>query len=361
MEELMTAKYKVMHKKRHWLQLVLIGLASFLAIVVLVPVLMTKGLPSSKSTEIPAAAGEYNASGFPDGGEPGLTIPVYLSKDKKVQQLDLEQYVRGVVAAEMPIDFELEALKAQAMAARTYIVRRLLEKDLSGVPVEGAVVTDTITHQAYVSEQELKQRWSGSQYAANMDKLHRAVAETKDLILTYEGKPIQATFFSTSNGYTENSEDYWGDRIAYLRSVPSPWDVKLSPRYKETISISSKELVQKLGLRTAVPVSANQSNSLRVIGKTESNRIKTLTVGGKMFTGREFREKLGLNSTHFQWSWKGSELQITTFGYGHGVGMSQWGANGMAKEGKKAEEIVKYFYTGIQISSDTSLLKGKSF
>lgn len=357
----MTAKYKVMHKKRHWLQLVLIGLASFLAIVVLVPVLTTKGLPSSKSTEVPGAAEPYNTKGLPAGGEPGLTIPVYLSKDKKVQQLDLEQYVRGVVAAEMPIDFELEALKAQAMAARTYIVRRLLEKDLSGVPVEGAVVTDTITHQAYVSEQELKQRWSGAQYAANMDKLNRAVEETKDMILTYEGKPIQATFFSTSNGYTENSEDYWGDRIPYLRSVPSPWDVKLSPRYKETISISSKELGQKLGLRTAIPVSANQSNSLRVIGKTEGNRIKTLTVGGKTFSGREFREKLGLNSTHFQWSWKGSELQITTFGYGHGVGMSQWGANGMAKEGKKAEEIVKYFYTGIQVSSDTPLLKGKSF
>lgn len=352
-------KYTIRHKPKPWLPLLVIGLLSSLAIIILVPLFKDRGAPADGDS-----GGSRLAADLPGGGLASAyaqTVPVYMTKDKKTLEVDLEQYVRGVVAAEMPIDFEPEALKAQALAARTYIVRRLLEQDRTGVPVSGAVVTDTVTHQAFVSEQELKQRWSGEKYSVNMDKLNKAVQETKDQILTYEGKPIQATFFSTSNGYTENSEDYWGDKIPYLRSVPSPWDATLSPRYKETVTLSAKELQQKLGLRSAIPVSTGSSSGIRVIEKSEGKRIKKLSVGGQTMSGREFREKLGLNSSHFQWSWKGSEVLITTFGYGHGVGMSQWGANGMAKEGKKAEEIVKYFYTGIELGQASTLLKGKSF
>ncbi|MCU6339437.1 SpoIID/LytB domain-containing protein, partial [Enterobacter quasiroggenkampii] len=136
--------------------------------------------------------------------------------------------MRGVLAAEMPSSFELEALKAQAMAARTYIMRRLLAQDTSGAP-EGSDVTDTVSHQAYKPLAEME-RLTNEATA----KLSRVVEETQDQIITYEGKPIMAAFFSTSNGYTENSEDYWGNPVPYLKSVASPWDERVAPRFAES-------------------------------------------------------------------------------------------------------------------------------
>jgi stage II sporulation protein D len=347
-----------MIRKKDVIRWAAICLSSFVAVIVLVPSILVKKeahVPmASVTSPVPAVQSSPAAEGA------AAQVAIYMTKQKKVEQLPLELYVRGVLAAEMPIEFELEAMKAQAMAARTYIIRRMMEQDVSNVPVAGAWVTDTVAHQAYTSDAELKAHW-GEAYAVNSDKLDRAVNETKDRILTYEGKPIQATFFSTSNGYTENSEDYWNAYIPYLRSVPSPWDVKLSPRYKETVTIPYKVLQQKLNTPGIVPVSANSRNSLKILGMTSGHRVKQVSVAGKLFTGREIRERLELNSSQFDWSWKGSDLQITTYGYGHGVGMSQWGANGMAQEGRKAEEIVKYFYTGIAINNASKLANFKNF
>ncbi|MDF2927468.1 MAG: stage sporulation protein [Paenibacillaceae bacterium] len=282
-------------------------------------------------------------------------VPVFLSKEKRVDQIPIEAYVRGVIAAEMPIDFELEALKAQALAARTYIVRRMLDQDTSQVPVPGAIVTDTVSHQAYITEAQLNLKWSGKDAAANMEKLNRAVTETRGQIILYQGKPINAVFFSTSNGYTENSEDYWGEAVPYLRSVTSPWDAKLSPHAKETIKLPYKTFLSKLGLTGTVSASAAVSGT-KTVKTTAGHRIGKISIGGKVFTGREVREKLGLYSSQFQWKLKGTDVEITTYGYGHGVGMSQWGANGMAKQGKTAAEIIQHYYTGVQIgnTNDTS-------
>ncbi|WP_243633393.1 stage II sporulation protein D [Paenibacillus xerothermodurans] len=343
--------------KQKVLQWVAACLSGFIAVIVAVPSILEKDTPAPSPTP---AAFDDDAPVIIERKQaettPSLEVALYLTKQKKVVRLELNQYVRGVIAAEMPIEFELEAMKAQAMAARTYIIRRYVQQDFSNVPVAGAWVTDTIAHQAYVSDDELKQRWGADAYTANSDKLDRAVNETEDFILTYADEPIQANFFSTSNGYTENSEDYWNAYIPYLRSVPSPWDIHLSPRYAETVSISAKELQRRLGTNRMIPVSAGKSSGLRVLETSQGRRIKKMTVGGKVFSGREIRERLGLNSSHFQWNWKGTDLIITTFGYGHGVGMSQWGANGMAREGKTAEEIVKHYYTGIAIQSAASLI-----
>lgn len=277
-----------------------------------------------------------------------IIIPVYLTQEKRIERVALEHYVRGVLAAEMPVEFELEALKAQAIAARTYIIRRIAERDFSQVPVQEAWVTDTIVHQAYLTDKQLKGKWGLFEYAANMDKLNRAVNETKGMIITYADKPIVASFFSTSNGYTENSEDYWSEYIPYLRSVPSPWDRSISPKYQETVSMNYSDFLGKLGLSGVTAVSTGNSE-IRIIEKTEGNRIKKVTIGGKIFTGREVREKLGINSSQFTWKRDGSKIEFTTFGYGHGVGMSQWGANGMAKEGKNAAEILTYYYKGVSL------------
>lgn len=288
-----------------------------------------------------------------------IAVGVYLSREHKIASVPLEQYVRGVVAAEMPIEFEPEALKAQAIAARTYIVRRLVNGDVSGLSSEatsaGAVVTDTVKHQVYATDQQLKARWGKAAYGANMDKISRAVGETQGMIATYRGEPIQAVFFSTSNGYTENSEDYFRDYIPYLRSVPSPWDQAIAPRYKETVVLKATEAYKKLGIPQAIAASAKTSGAT-VMERTEGRRIKSVRIAGKTFTGREVREKLGLNSSQFNWKLRDGKIEITTYGYGHGIGMSQWGANGMAKEGKTAEQILKHYYTGIAIEQASKLL-----
>jgi stage II sporulation protein D len=276
-----------------------------------------------------------------------IAIKVYRTEKKAVETIPLESYVEGVVAAEMPAEFELEALKAQALAARTYIVRRLREGNFADVP-EGAHVLDTIHHQVYLDDQQRKTRW-GEKYDWKSMRIRQAVQATAGMILTYQGEPIDATFFSTSNGFTENASEYWQQSIPYLRSVASPWDAQ-SPRFEERKVISVSELEQKLGITLDAAASGGGA-WYSVLERTTGNRIGKIRIGKKEFTGREIRERLGLNSSAFTMELANDRVLITTRGYGHGVGMSQWGANGMAKDGKNAEQIVKYFYRCISLQN----------
>ncbi|MGG4144794.1 stage II sporulation protein D [Paenibacillus algorifonticola] len=289
----------------------------------------------------------------------GLIVRTYMMKEQRTESLPLEEYVRGVIAAEMPADFELEALKAQAIAARTYIVRRLVSGDDSGVEHVEADVTDTIAHQAYLPLAQLKQHWQRAKQSANMKKLNEAVKQTEGLIVTYNGEPIQAAFFSTSSGYTENSEDYWSSGIPYLRSVASPWDIELSPRYKESVELTLAQFYEKLGLQGESRVQP----SIRVLAATAGKSISQIEIAGTVFTGREVRERLGLASAAFTWKMNDKTITITTYGYGHGVGMSQWGANGMAKLGYSAKDILTYYYTDVKVeqaSKFSGVLLGRS-
>lgn len=284
-------------------------------------------------------------------------VRVYLTKDKRIETVPLEVYVQGVLAGEMPIEFELEALKAQAIAARTYIIRRIALKDASDIANKQGDVTDTIKHQVYIPIVKLERKWSGEAKKVNLTKLKRAVAETKGLIITYENEPIQASFFSTSNGYTENSEDYWGQKLPYLRSVTSPWDAEISPRYKETIELTKQEFYSKMGFSGS---HATAKPAIKVIDRTEGKRIKSIKINGKSFSGREVRERLNLASSQFTWKIKKNDIIITTYGFGHGVGMSQWGANGMAQEGHKAEDIVRYYYSGTKVEQASKIPNEKN-
>jgi stage II sporulation protein D len=328
---------------------VTIAVCSMLAVILLLPSFLVKPDANGSVRESPAerVADLAALSG-------SVIVPVYLTKEERIEQVPLETYVRNVLAAEMPADFELEALKAQAIAARTYIVKRRLDGDFSQVPVQGALVTDTVAHQAYLSEEQMSKLSATKDAEWQVEKLNRAVAETAGFIMTYNQKPIQAMFFSTSNGYTENSEDYFRDYIPYLRSVPSPWDKEISPKFQTTVRMDVKEFARRLGLGD---IQANALSGMKVSGTTAGNRVKSLTVAGKTLTGREVREKLGLASSHFTWKLAGSQIEITSYGYGHGVGMSQWGANGMAKEGKTAEQILLYYYQGVDIVPAEKLLK----
>lgn len=341
-------------------------LAAFFMVLIVIPGVLVERivLPTSLNpakTQVPGARSGGQAldstSTQSDALSNRIAVPVYLAEQKTIETIPLEDYVRGVLAAEMPIDFELEALKAQALAARTYVVRRMVEQDTSQVPVEGAIVTDTVSHQVYLNDQTLAERWKDEAYARNMAKLNQAVEETRDMIITYEGKPINATFFSTSNGYTENAEDVWPFSLPYLKSVRSPWDAQ-SPRFTETVTFAYGDLLKKLGV-SSISTNASDKTAIRVLEYSEGRRVKKVMIGGKSFAGTDVREKLGLKSTHFEWKWEGSgkkaKLHITTYGYGHGVGMSQWGANGLAENGRSAEEIIRYYYQGVTISKASNI------
>ena len=282
----------------------------------------------------PLAVSTYQA-------EEDIAVPVFRSETEQVEHVPLEQYVIGVVASEMPADFEIEALKAQALTARTYIIQHMLKPSEIQLP-EGAIVTDSVMHQVYQNEQELKQNW-GEDFDWKMARIEAAVLSTQGEVLTFDGEPITASFFSTSNGYTENSEDYWQNPIPYLRSVASPWDQN-SPRFTAQKAISISEFQEKLG------VTLPEDGTVRtIVSRTDGGRVATAVINGDELNGREIREKLELDSSDFQWQRQGDQVIIQTRGWGHGVGMSQYGADGMAKEGKTYKEIVHHYYKDIAI------------
>ncbi|CEI80793.1 stage II sporulation protein D [Oceanobacillus oncorhynchi subsp. incaldanensis] len=272
-------------------------------------------------------------------GASPFNVSVMRVSNEEVENVPVEQYVAGVVSSEMPAEFELEALKAQAIAARTFTVNFLL----NGEKNDSYDLTDSTQHQVYKSEQELQEQW-GAEYHEKMNKINQAVKETEGQIITYNSAPITASFFSTSNGYTENSEDYWEGEVAYLRSVESPWD-EASPEFTQQTTLTVAEVSEAL----EIPLQDDKAIPME-ISHTDSGRVDEITVAGNAFTGPDFRDKLGLRSSDFTIEQSDSHLIFTTQGYGHGVGMSQYGANGMAAEGKNYEEIIHHYYTDVEIS-----------
>lgn len=284
-------------------------------------------------------------------GEPkseDFTVAVFSDQKNQVEEIELETYVEGVVASEMPASFEDEALKAQALAARTYVTELIANGGATGLPVE-AEITDTIAHQVYKDDEELKQIW-GEAYESNKEKIEQAVAATKGEVLTYQGKPITASFFSTSNGWTENAKDYWEEDVPYLQSTESEWDLEVSPEFLHEITMPVDEFETKLG------IILSEGEIGTIVERTAGQRIKTVSIAGQTFSGREIREKLELRSSDFHWTLQGDSIVIETKGYGHGVGMSQYGANGMAIEGNTYGDIVTHYFKGVEITSVDTIL-----
>lgn len=283
----------------------------------------------------------------PEAAErPAAVVPVFLTDRNEVAEIPLEDYVRGVVAGEMPVEFELEALKAQAIAARTYAVRRLAQGERTDLPppAAGAAVTDTTADQVYVTEEELRAKWGMFEYARKMEKLSRAVKETEGIVLTYGGEPIEAVFFSMSNGFTENSEEVWQEQLPYLRSVKSPWEERYAPDFERETELVLRTFYEKMGLPPS-----SKAPEIAILERTEGGRAASVSIAGRRYTGREVRERLGLPSADFDWRIAEGRIIFRTRGSGHGVGLSQWGANGMAKEGHSAEEILLYYYKGAKL------------
>ncbi len=282
---------------------------------------------------------------------PGKTINVYLHDEKKVVTLDLEEYILRVVAAEMPAGYEPEALKAQACAARTYSVNRLQNGGCSRS--EGAGVCTSSAHcQAYISPEKMKKNWGGK-YEEKYNKIKKAVEDTRGMIIVYKGKPISALYHSTSGGYTENSEDVFASAKPYLRAVKSEGEEPYAPRFHGQVKVSYSKFADKIKSysKGAEITEDNIKTCISDIKRSGTGRVETIKIGGKMFTGRDIRKIFGLNSTNFKISCEGGRVVFDTIGFGHGVGLSQTGANAMAKNGAGYAEILKHYYTGVDIVS----------
>ena len=329
---------------KHW-KPVLFTLSIIAIVVILIPALLV--VPFSDRLET-AAEPEPLPKEKQKKEDPVASINVFRNQKNTVETVDLEDYVVGVVAAEMPSSFEMEALKAQALTARTFVTKTLTAQKKKENPA-GADITDTVNDQVYLSDEELRAQW-GNQYEERRKRIQEAVQATKGQILTYKDELITPSFFSTSNGYTENSEDYWQNSLPYLRSVESPWDKK-SPKYLQETKIALSEFERLLGIQVGSKTDIGQ-----IISRTDGKRIAQIKIGGKTLTGKEVREKLNLKSSDFTWYRTGNQVVITTKGYGHGVGMSQYGANGMAQEGKTYKDIIAHYYKGVTINEATAYL-----
>jgi len=265
-------------------------------------------------------------------------IRVKRIKTEKIEKIPLEEYIVGVLAGEMPIDFSLEALKAQAVASRSYALKRIEYNKNKEYDV-----VDSIMNQVYLDEEYLKDAW-GLSYVKNINKLRKAVNETIDEYLEYNNSVIDALFFSTSNGYTENSELVFGFDCEYLKSVESPWDKEVSSAYQTTKTMSLTEFYKKIN------IPYNKNLNIEIVKRSSTGRILLLKINGKDFKGTELYNLLSLRSTDFTLELLGDEIKITTKGYGHGVGMSQYGALGMAKKGYTYEEILKHYYQNVNLT-----------
>lgn len=263
-------------------------------------------------------------------------VRVLRSETGKIDKIPLEEYVMGVIAGEMPISFELEALKAQTIASRSYVMYQMIKNQKKDYDV-----VDTVLNQVFLDSNEMKKKW-GNKYNQYVKKIKQAVEETSYQYVLYEGEIAETLFFSTSVGYTENSEEVFVSKVPYLRSVESSWD-DISPVFAEKNTYSILKFLKKLNLEESDKL------KIEILSTTSTGRIKKIKINGKSFTGKEIATKLGLRSTYFTITEKDGEVSIKTKGYGHGVGMSQYGAQGMALEGYTYEEILKHYYTGIEI------------
>ena len=289
-----------------------------------------------------------------------MTVPIYFTKEKEVKNFSLEEYMIGSVLAQMPADFEPEALKAQAVLARTYILRRAqTEKQSPTESLCGALISDdTELYQGFFTEEKAKEFYTEDKFKGGYEKAYQkvksAVDQVIDYTLTYKGEPVIAAFHAVSSGYTESAENAWGQDIPYLQAVKSESDKDVDGM-ENTVTFTAADLKETL---CAVyddidfsPVSSAES-WIKITDKTQRGYILKLEVCGKEISGRDFAEILGIASPCFTVDFSNTKFNFTSKGYGHLVGMSQYGANAMAKNGKNFKDILTYYYTDCEITEE---------
>ncbi len=279
---------------------------------------------------------------------PRLEVCVFRTATGQLVRVELEEYVLGVLGTEMPANFAMEALKAQAVAARTYACRRL--RYFGGQGCERhpqADVCDDPNHcQGWLPTQALLDRWPSHEAARNLSRLAEAVAATRGLILTYRGLIIDPVYHSTCGGHTADSSSVWGRAEPYLVGVPCAWD-RHSPHYRTERRFRYQELAALLG-EPAVPVWAS-SDTTPALAADRSGRLMFLRWGDRTWSGTQLRQLLELPSTRLVWRAEEDGVVIITYGSGHGVGLCQYGADGLARAGYDFRQILQYYYQGVQV------------
>lgn len=276
------------------------------------------------------------------------TVKLLYTATGETEDLPMDEYLYGVVSAEMPANFEIEALKAQAIVARTYTAYKIYK----GSKHENADICDDSTCcQAWISKADRFERWNEADRENNWDKIITAVNETKGKIVTYNGEPINAFFHSNSGGTTETVANVWGGTdYPYLQSVETSGEEGYT-QYASTVTLTKEEVLQKIqGNHPEAVIDFNEENAIQVLEYTESGRVKTIKFGNVNLSGVEARNLFGLKSAKFSVE-TGESITFNVVGYGHGVGLSQTGADAMAKTGASAEQIINHYYTDIKIEN----------
>lgn len=281
----------------------------------------------------------------------GVTLSVFDTSSGKTVDMPLEEYVAGVVLSEMPVSFHAEALKAQAVAARTYALEKSKAYGGDGCSKhpEADVCTSSACCQGYVSESRVREKYEDD--AENAIRIAReAVESTAGEAVFFRGHPICAMYHASSGGHTEDAENVYASAVAYLRGVESPGEEAYG-QYSAQTTVSRDDLVNAFKGDESVQLSDNLplSEQVEVLSRSATGRATRVRVGLCAMTGSAFRRKLGLKSANFTMEFSKDAIVFSTLGYGHGVGMSQTGADAMARRGADYREILNWYYTGVEI------------
>ena len=278
------------------------------------------------------------------------TIKLMHVKTGEVTEIPLDEYIYGVVSAEMPASFEQEALKAQAIVARTYTIYKI--QNNSSKHENADICDDSNCCQAWISKEERIAKWEQNKAESYWNKIVEAVEATKGKIVTYDGKPINAFFHSNSGGKTETTLNVWGgSNYPYLQTVATAGEDAYN-QFKSQVSVTKDEFINKIKEKHEnFEINFEEQNCIRILEYTEGGRVKTIKIGNLGFSGVEVRKIFNLKSANFTIKVEQGAISFDVVGYGHGVGMSQTGADSMAKQGSNYEEIIKHFYTGVEIQN----------
>ena len=278
------------------------------------------------------------------------TIKLLHADTEKTEEIPLDEYLYGVVSAEMPASFETEALKAQAIVARTYTLYKIVNSNKKHG--ESDICDDSSCCQAWISKEDRLAKWEEEDRDTYWNKIVNAVNSTQGKIITYEGKPINAFFHANSGGATEAPVNVWGGTgYPYLQTVTTAGEDAYS-QYDSKVTITKKEFEDKIKeIHSDFEINFEEDGCIKIEEYTEGNRVKTIKVGNLELSGVEMRNIFGLRSANFKITIEDDNINFEVTGYGHGVGMSQTGADSLAKQGKNYEEIIKHYYTGVEIEN----------
>ena len=325
---------------------IIVYIFAFVSICLILPVLLVKDKPTEDVVKLDGEVAGTKEVKNSIANNPTIKL-LHLSTGD-VEEIDLEIYLYGVVSAEMPATYHEEALKTQAIVARTYTMYKIKNEPKH----DNADICDTSTCcQAYITKEERLAKWKEEEREANWNRIIEAVDSTKGKVITYNGEVINAFFHANSGGKTEIASNVWGGKdYPYLQVVSTEGETEYT-QYSSTVILSKEELLEKLKENHPdIQIDFNNENAIEILEYTEGERVKTVRFGNIEISGVEARQTFGLKSANFDLVF-GENIIFNVRGYGHGVGLSQTGANSMAKENKNYEEIIKHFYSGVEIQN----------